>query len=107
MELLDASAMKIAKKLVSDNPEKLHDICNEIFQYKNLDPRIKKSSEKIAKMAADKGDSAEYLFTYSKILKDNDKTKKAIRTAEKALSKLKEGSREAKMIEEWITNNKS
>jgi len=105
--MLDKAAVKIAKELAKDDATKLHDLCNEILQYKNLDPKIINSSEKIAKMAADKKESAEHVFTYSKILAENNKHKKAIKTAEKALDMVKEGSKEAKMIEEWIAELKA
>lgn len=107
VSLLDESALNIAKHIASDDAEKLHDICNEILQYKNLNPEILKSSEKIAKMAADKSESPEYIFTYAKILKENNKDKKAIKEAQKALELVGEGSAEAKMIEEWIISAKS
>ena len=61
------------------------------------------SSEKIAKMAIDKSDNPQYLFTYSKILLANKKTKKALKNAKKALAST-ENPAEQKEIQEWIEN---
>lgn len=58
-------------------------------------------------MAADKGKNAEYYFTYSKILAENQKTKKAVKSAEKALKKVEKNSEEAKVIQDWIDTLKA
>ena len=93
--------MNMAKQIASDNAEQLHDICNEILQYKHLEPDLVKSSEKIAKMAVDKSESPEYLLTYAKVLAENNKIKKAKKTADKALEMVPEGSKKYKEISEW------
>ncbi len=101
--LLNNAALNIAKKAAKEDPEKLHDLCNELLHYKSVDESVMTSSEKIAKMAVDKSDSAQYLFTYSKILLANKKTKKALKSAKKALAST-ENPAEQKEIQEWIEN---
>ncbi|MEL6122758.1 MAG: thioredoxin family protein [Bacteroidota bacterium] len=103
VELLERSALSLAKGVARQDASALHDICNEIVGYKEIDRDILNTSEKIAKMAADKGESAEYTFTYAKILAENNKTKKAVKMADKAMEMVRPGSKEAKMIEEWIS----
>ncbi len=107
IELLKSSTLKIAKEIAKDDPERLHDLCNEIRQYKAIDKSVLATSEQIAKMAADKGKNAEYYFTYSKILAENNKKKKAVKSAEKALKKVEANSKEAKEIQDWITTLKA
>lgn len=101
--LLNDAALSIAKNSAKEDPEKLHDLCNELLHYKSVDNSVMSSSEKIAKMAIDKSDNSEYLFTYSKILLANNKTKKALKNAKKALASS-ENPAEQKEIQEWIEN---
>lgn len=103
IDLLNNSALNIAKKSAKEDPEKLHDLCNELLHYKSVDESVMDSSEKIAKMAIDKSDKTQYLFTYSKILLANKKTKKALKNAKKALAST-ENPAEQKEIQEWIEN---
>ena len=103
IDLLNNSALNIAKKSAKEDPEKLHDLCNELLHYKSVDESVMDSSEKIAKMAIDKSDNPQYLFTYSKILLANKKTKKALKNAKKALAST-ENPAEQKEIQEWIEN---
>ena len=107
IELLKTSTLKIAKEIAKNDPERLHDLCNEIRQYKSIDKSVLITSEEIAKMAADKGKNAEYYLTYSKVLAENNKTKKAIKSAEKALKAVEKDSKEAKEIQEWINTLKA
>jgi len=107
IDLLKSSTLKIAKEIAKDDAERLHDLCNEIRQYKSIDSSVLSASEEIAKMAADKGKNAEYYFTYSKILAENQKTKKAVKSAEKALKKVEKNSEEAKAIQDWIDTLKA
>ncbi len=107
MPLLKSASINIAKRLASNDPERLHDLCNEILQYRNLDITITETSEKLAKMAADKGKSPMYLMTYAKILANNNKTKKAVKAAKKALSISEPGSQEAQAIQDWIDSLKA
>lgn len=107
IDMLKASSLKIAKEIAKNDPERLHDLCNEIRQYKSIDQSVLATSEEIAKMAADKGKNAEYYFTYSKILAENNKKKKAAKSAEKALKKLDKNSKEAKVIQDWISTLKA
>ena len=101
IDLLNNSALLIAKKVANKDAERLHDICNELLLYRSIDESVVDASEKIAKMAVDNQPNVEYLLTYSKILSVNNKNKKAIKTAEKAL-KMAEGPKQADQIEEWI-----
>jgi len=103
IDLLNSAALDIAKKVAKQDPERLHDICNELLQYKSIDPLVSISSEKIAKMAAAKSDNPEYHFTYAKILSENNKSKKALKVAAKALEKT-ENPGDKKEIQEWIDN---
>jgi thiol-disulfide isomerase/thioredoxin len=107
IDMLKASSLKIAKEIAKNDPERLHDLCNEIRQYKSIDQSVLATSEEIAKMAADKGKNAEYYFTYSKILAENNKKKKAAKSAEKALKKVDKNSKEAKVIQDWISTLKA
>lgn len=102
IERLNESAMLIAKKVAKNDAERLHDLCNELLQYKNLDQSVVNSSEKIAKMAVDKEDTPEYLLSYSKILYSNNKSDKALKQARKALQKTKD-DQERELIKEWIS----
>lgn len=106
-ELLKSVVIDIAKDISRNDGEALHDLCNEVLQYKNLDPSLTETSEKIAKMAVEKGDNVEYQLTYSKILADNNKTKKAIKSAQKALELAEPGSNQEKEIKEWIQSLKA
>ena len=101
IELLNTSALTLAKKVANNDAERLHDLCNELLQYRSLDQSVTTSSEKIAKMAISKSDNSEYLLTYAKILYANDKTSKALKNARKALSKST-NQKERQMIQEWI-----
>ncbi len=101
--LLNDAALSIAKKSAKEDPERLHDLCNELLHYQSVDESVMNSSEKIAKMAIDKSDNPQYLFTYSKILLANKKTKKALKNAKKALASS-ENPAEQKEIQEWIEN---
>ncbi len=101
--LLTDAALNIAKKTAKNDPEKLHDLCNELLHYKSVDESVISSSEKIAKMAVDKSDNTQYLFTYSKILLANKKSKKAIKNAKKALASTNNPA-EQKEIQEWLEN---
>ncbi len=101
IEMLNSSAILIAKNIANDDAERLHDLCNELLQYRLIDNSVVQSSEKIAKMAVDKLDDPEYLLTYSKILFANNKSKKALKSAKKALEKST-NQQERKEIEEWI-----
>jgi len=103
IDLLNSAALDIAKKVAKQDPERLHDICNELLQYRSIDPSVSISSEKIAKMAAAKSDNPEYHFTYAKILSENNKSKKALKVAAKALEKT-ENPGDKKEIQEWIDN---
>lgn len=106
LNMLGPAALNVAKHNAKENAERLHDICNELLQYKTIDPSVTGVSEKIAKMAVDEEGGATYLFTYSKILLENKKLKKALKTAKKALE-LTDQQREQKEIEEWIEHNSS
>lgn len=106
INLLNSSALQIAKKVANKDAERLHDICNELLLYKSIDNSVVISSEKIAKMAVDNQPNSEYLFTYSKILSANNKNKKAIKVAEKAL-KMTDDAKQANQIEEWINSIQS
>lgn len=106
IELLNNSAIRIAKSDAKKDAERLHDICNELLQYEKINSSVISSSEKIAKMAVDESNQSEYLLTYSKILFANNKSKKAVRTAKKALSNS-EDPKERKRIEEWISQLES
>lgn len=104
LNLLGPAALNVAKHNAKKDAERLHDICNELLQYKNIDPTVSEVSEKIAKMAIEEEEEPYYLFTYSKILLENRKHKKAIKTAKKALA-LSDNQRDIKEIEEWIKHN--
>jgi len=106
IELLNSSAIRIAKSDAKKDAERLHDICNELLQYEKINSSVIASSEKIAKMAVDESDQSEYLLTYSKILFANRKSKKAVKTAKKALNNS-EDPKERKRIEEWISQMES
>jgi len=106
LNLLKVAALNIAKHNAKKDAERLHDICNELLQYKSIDGSVSEVSEKIAKMATDQEKSAEYMFTYSKILLENNKQKKALSTAKKALE-LSDDDDDRKEIEEWIKHNTS
>lgn len=101
IEMLNSSALQIAKSVISDDAEKLHDLCNEVFSYRKVDPSVVDSSEKIAKMAVEQFEDPEYLLTYAKILHENNKTKKSLKQARKALT-LADSGQKRKEIEEWI-----
>ena len=107
IDMLKVSTMKIAKEIAKNDAERLHDLCNEIRQYKSIDSSVLETSEVIAKMAADKGKSVEYFLTYSKVLAENNKVKKAVKSAEKALKKVPSNSEEARQIKEWIDTLKA
>jgi len=104
LSLLKSAALDVAKNNAKKDPERLHDICNELLNYRGIDSSVSEVSEKIAKMAVDEEKSANYMFTYSKILLENNKQKKAIKTANKALE-LSEDEQEFKEIQEWIEHN--
>ena len=106
VEMLSKSALRLSNFLDDSESERLHDICNELIQYKDLDASIINSSELIAKRASDLNPSAEYLMTYSAILNANNKNKKAVRSAKQAL-KVANGPRQITLIKEWIENIKS
>ncbi len=103
VSMINEAALNIANKIAKKDPERLHDLCNELLLYRSIDNSVVQSSEKIAKMAADQSDDASYLFTYSKILLANNKSKKAVKNAKKALEQT-EDPRSRKEIEEWISN---
>ena len=104
--LLAKAAIQLSKNSANNDHEKLFDICNELLLYKNLDGTLTDSSEKIAKMAVDLNPSSEYLFTYSKILAENNKQKKALKSAQKAID-ASENYQEIKEIKEWIDSFKN
>lgn len=106
IQLLKSSVLNISKKIAKNDPERLHDLCNEIRQYKELDPTVLAASEEIAKKAASLGKNAQYLLTYSKILAENNKMKKALKSASEALELAAADSKEAKEIMEWIATIK-
>ena len=85
LTLLKSAALDVAKHNAKKDSERLHDICNELLNYKSIDSSVSEVSEKIAKMAVDGEETANYMFTYSKILLENNKQKKALKTAKKAL----------------------
>ncbi len=101
ISMLNSSSLALAKYIGEKDHEKLHDMCNELFLYKSIDPSILESSETIAKMASEKSERPEYMLTYSKILHANNKTKKAIKTARNALI-ISDNPREKDVIQEWI-----
>ena len=104
--MLSNSALSIAKSIAKEDAERLHDICNELMRYKSVDPAIVQPSETIAKMAVESFEKPEYLMTYSKILMENNKRKKAIKEAEKALG-LTNDEMERKVLVEWINSLKA
>jgi len=104
LSMLKSAALNIAKNNAKKDAERLHDICNELLQYQSIDPSVTEVSEKIAKMAVDEDKGSSYMFTYSKILLQNNKQKKALKAAKKALE-LSEDDRGRKEIEEWIKHN--
>jgi len=104
LTLLKTAALEVAKNNAKKDAERLHDICNELLNYKGIDRSVSEVSEKIAKMAVDEEKSANYMFTYSKILLENNKQKKAMKAAQKAIE-LSEDELELKEIQEWIEHN--
>lgn len=104
--LLNEAAMELSNYLNDTESERLHDICNELIQYKNLDPAIIDASERIAKRASELNPTAEYLMTYASILSENNKNKKAIKSAKQALEATS-NPREILMIKEWLDTLKS
>ena len=104
LTLLKSAALDVAKHNAKKDSERLHDICNELLNYKSIDSSVSEGSEKIAKMAVDGEETANYMFTYSKILLENNKQKKALKTAKKALE-LSEDELDRKEIQEWIDHN--
>jgi len=104
-ESIGDTAIKVAKHTADKDAEKLHDLCNELLQYKALNPNILTSSEDIAKMAVNASDAVQYKFTYAKILLANNKNKKALKEAKKALNNS-EDPHISREIEEWISVNK-
>lgn len=106
-EMMKTAVLQLAKEVAKNDGEALHDLCNEVLLYKSLDASLMETSEKIAKMAVDNEDNVEYHLTYSKILAENDKRKKALKSAEKALKKVEPGSKVEKEIIEWIESLKA
>ena len=98
---INKSALDIAQRIEKENPERLHDLCNELLQYQSIDDSVLESSERIAKMTIEKEATTEYLMTYSKILHSNNKNKKAIKQAKKAL-KVAETQVQKQMVESWL-----
>ncbi len=104
LSLLKSAALDVAKHNAKKDAERLHDICNELLNYKSIDGSVSEVSEKIAKMVVDEEETSNYMFTYSKILLENNKHKKAMKTAKKALE-LSENDTDRKEIQEWINHN--
>lgn len=97
IDKLNETALTIAQKVVKKDAEKLHDLCNELLQYKKVSNKVLAPSEKIASMVVDNEENSEYLMTYSKILFENSKKKKA----KKALS-VSNDLAEKEKIQEWL-----
>ena len=104
--MLNETALAYAKKTLRKDGGKLHDLCKEVLAYSQIDGSIVGTSEKIAKMAVDQSASAEYLYTYAMILHQNDKSKKALKQAQKAL-KIASSEKEKASINKLISRIKA
>jgi thioredoxin-related protein len=94
-----------AKKIVAENPAKLHTLAKEIEAAFGHHKKCMQEAEKIAQEAAEKGDVYTYYFTYARILHQNGKTEAALEAAQLSLEMAKETAPGAeRMVQEWINS---
>ncbi len=79
-----------AKKILKDQPEKLHELAQSLTMHFREDDYAMKQAEKIAEDAAKMGNTYGYYLTYASILALNGKESDAVKAAEKSLKLAKE-----------------
>ena len=93
-----------AKKVAKNDPQALHTLAKEIERDFLIQPDCMDCAEKIAKMAAQKGDLYTYHYTYATILLHNGKEKEALAAAETSLKMAKKMDDQgaSQMVQELI-----
>ncbi|MCB0643665.1 MAG: hypothetical protein KDC44_18585, partial [Phaeodactylibacter sp.] len=93
-----------AKKVAKNDPKELHSLAREVERDFSIQDDCMDCAEKIAKLAAEKGDLYNYYYTYATILLQNGKQKEALAAAETSLKMAKklEDSGAQQMVQELI-----
>lgn len=106
-QMMGESALALSKGLMKNQPEELVTLGEELMLYQALYAEIGETAESIVAQALKSDDKPEYRLVYSRILLANNKKKKALKEAEKALKKSNEKDHCYQELEDLIQQIKA
>ena len=104
---LSSAAKSLMDNVYGSNMQMLYEICVELKHYAEIDPTALTASEQIGEKLLKESDDPIHYMAVADVFVAQNNTKKAMKTAEKALKLAKKNNLDTKDIEMYIENLKS